>query len=99
MLVKSAFAGADPNWGRLLMAAGNSGVDFDSDKVAVRVDDVVLVRDGAMVSQEARRMAKKVMRQDAYTLTLVFRKGSGRAVRVTSDLTEAYVRFNSAYTS
>jgi glutamate N-acetyltransferase/amino-acid N-acetyltransferase len=99
VLVKSAFAGADPNWGRLLMAAGNSGVDFDPDKVAVRVDDVVLVRDGAMVSQEARRMAKKVMRQDAYTLTLVFGKGSGRAVRVTSDLTEAYVRFNSAYTS
>ncbi len=99
VLVKTAFAGADPNWGRMLMAAGNAGVKLDPAKLAIDVDDVALVKDGVLVSDEARRMARKVMRQDSFTVTLTFGKGRGRASKITSDLTEPYVRFNSQYTS
>jgi glutamate N-acetyltransferase/amino-acid N-acetyltransferase len=99
VLVKTAFSGADPNWGRLLAAAGNAGVKIDQAKLAIDVDDVALVKDGVLVSDAAKRMARTVMRRDSFTVTVSFGKGKGRAVRITSDLTEAYVRFNSQYTS
>jgi len=98
-LVKCALAGADPNWGRIVMAAGNSGVDFDTAQLAIDLDDVSLVREGSLVSPQAERMARKVMRSDAFTLLVTVGKGEGSATMVTSDLTEEYVRFNSAYTS
>lgn len=98
-LVKTAFAGADPNWGRIVCALGYAGVDFDQSKLAIDVDDVTLVRNGGLVSDEAARMARKVMRGDTFTVNIEMGKGPGTATVVTSDLTEAYVRFNSAYTS
>ena len=99
MLVKAAFTGADPNWGRILCAIGYSGVDFDQSRLAIDVADVALVRDGTLVSDAARRMARKAMREDAFTITVRIGRGRGCATIVTSDLTEAYVHFNSAYTS
>jgi glutamate N-acetyltransferase/amino-acid N-acetyltransferase len=99
MLVKSAFTGADPNWGRIVCALGYSGIEFDQTRVSIEVDDVSLVRAGALISEQAARMARKVMRNDAFVLRIRIGKGPGSATVVTSDLTEAYVRFNSAYTS
>ena len=98
-LFKCALAGADPNWGRIVMAVGKAGVDFDGDKLAVDVDDVVLARGGTLVSAEAQRMARKVMRRDAFTVRVRVGEGPGTATIVTSDLTESYVRFNTAYTT
>ena len=97
MLFKAALAGADPNWGRIVCALGYSGIDFDQDRLTIEVDDVCLVRAGALVSERAARMARKVMRREAYVLRLTIGKGGGTATVVTSDLTEAYVRFNTAY--
>jgi glutamate N-acetyltransferase/amino-acid N-acetyltransferase len=98
-LFKCALAGADPNWGRIIMAVGKAGVDFVADKLAVDIDDVVLAREGTLVSEEAQRMARKVMRRDAFTLRVRIGGGPGTATIVTSDLTESYVRFNTAYTT
>jgi glutamate N-acetyltransferase/amino-acid N-acetyltransferase len=97
MLFKAALAGADPNWGRIVCALGYSGIDFDQARLSIEVDDVSLVRAGALVSDRAARMARKVMRRDAYVMRLTIGKGRGSATVVTSDLTEAYVRFNTAY--
>jgi glutamate N-acetyltransferase/amino-acid N-acetyltransferase len=98
-LVRCAITGADPNWGRIVCAIGNSGVDCDLEAIAIDVDDVALVRQGVVVSAEAARMARKVMRREVYPLRITVGRGNGKATVVTSDLTEAYVRFNSAYTS
>jgi glutamate N-acetyltransferase/amino-acid N-acetyltransferase len=98
-LVKCAFTGSDPNWGRIVMAVGKSGVDVDIGALTIDVDDVCLVRDGTLVSPEAARRARKAMRKDSFTVTVGIGKGKGTATVVTSDLTEPYVRFNSAYTS
>ncbi len=98
-LVKAALAGADPNWGRILCALGNAGVDFDQERLEIDVDDVALVREGKLVSDEARRMARKVMRRDSYPVRVRIGRGRGQATVLTSDLTEAYVRFNSSYTT
>jgi glutamate N-acetyltransferase/amino-acid N-acetyltransferase len=78
---------------------GKAGADFDGDKLAVDVDDVVLARGGTLVSAEAQRMARKVMRRDAFTVRVRVGDGPGSATIVTSDLTESYVRFNTAYTT
>jgi len=98
-LFKCALAGADPNWGRIVMAVGKAGVDFDGAKLAVDVDDVVLARGGTLVSAEAQRMARKVMRRDAFTVRVRVGDGPGKATIVTSDLTDGYVQFNTAYTT
>jgi glutamate N-acetyltransferase/amino-acid N-acetyltransferase len=97
VLFRCAVAGADPNWGRIVCAIGNSGVECDLAALAIDVDDVALVREGVAVSDEAARMARKVMRRETYPLRVRVGSGGGKAVVVTSDLTEAYVRFNTAY--
>ncbi|RMF20208.1 MAG: bifunctional glutamate N-acetyltransferase/amino-acid acetyltransferase ArgJ [Deltaproteobacteria bacterium] len=99
ILVKAAFAGADPNWGRIACALGYAGIDFDPERLEIDIDDVALVRDGVLVSGEAQRMARKAMRADAFTVSIRVGRGPGCATVVTSDLTEAYIHFNSAYTS
>ncbi len=98
-LVKTAFAGADPNWGRLICAIGNAGVTVDLAKLALNIGDVPVARSGTLVSEEALRAARRAMRRDAFTVRIDLGSGEGSATVVTSDLTEAYVRFNSAYTS
>jgi glutamate N-acetyltransferase/amino-acid N-acetyltransferase len=98
-LVKCAFTGADPNWGRIVMAIGKSGVKADASVLTVDIDDVCLVRAGVLVSPEAARRARKAMRKDSFRLVIGVGSGNGCATIVTSDLTEPYVRFNSAYTS
>jgi glutamate N-acetyltransferase/amino-acid N-acetyltransferase len=98
-LVKTAFAGADPNWGRLVCAIGNAGIDVDFAKLSLDIGDVPVARAGALVSEESLRAARRVMRRDAFAVRVVLGAGTGMATVVTSDLTEAYVRFNSAYSS
>ena len=98
-LVKTAFAGADPNWGRILCAVGNAGVDVEPAAVAIDADDVAVVRNGELVSDEAARMARKVMQRDAFSVRVQVGRGDGCATVVTSDLTQDYVRFNSTYTT
>ena len=79
VLVKTALAGADPNWGRIAMALGNSGVSYDPERVSIDVEDVALVRDGIVVSPEAARRARKVMRGDAFTVRIRLGRGRGQA--------------------
>lgn len=98
-LVRCALAGADPNWGRLVMALGNTGAAFDANAIAVRVGEVELVAGGVVVSEQAVAEARKAMKKEAYVLALDLGVGAGTATVITSDLTEAYVRFNSSYTS
>ena len=97
VLFRCAVAGADPNWGRIVCAIGNSGIDVDLGALAIDMGDVALVRDGVIVSEQATRSARKVMRRETYRMLVRVGRGSGAATVITSDLTEAYVRFNSAY--
>jgi glutamate N-acetyltransferase/amino-acid N-acetyltransferase len=82
----------------IVMAVGRPG-RFRCRKLSVDVDDVVLARGGTLVSAEAQRMARKVMRRSAFTLRVRVGEGAGVATVVTSDLTESYVRFNTGYTT
>ncbi|MCW5892396.1 MAG: bifunctional glutamate N-acetyltransferase/amino-acid acetyltransferase ArgJ [bacterium] len=98
MLCKAAFAGADPNWGRFVCAAGATGVTLDAGRVDVVIGGVPVARAGRPIPGALRR-AKARMQQREFTVLLRLRQGTGRGWMWTSDLTVEYVHFNAAYTT
>jgi glutamate N-acetyltransferase/amino-acid N-acetyltransferase len=96
-LVKTAIAGSDPNWGRILSAAGNAGVAFDPRKVDIALQGV-LVCEGGLAAPFSEKQLKK--RLDAKDCSIEFRirgNGKGRARFWTCDFTEGYIRINASY--
>jgi glutamate N-acetyltransferase/amino-acid N-acetyltransferase len=99
LLVKTTFAAADPNWGRIAAAAGYSGAAMDMARISLSIGDVKVLKDGEMVKGYDEAEAVKVMKQDRYEITLNIGDGEGEAVMKTCDLTEEYVRINCEYRS
>lgn len=97
-LVKAALHGADPNWGRILCAAGYSGARFDPARVELTIGGIPLVRAGAPVAFDAAA-ASAAMKAPEVAIVLDLQQGDGRAVAWGCELTEAYVVENSAYTT
>ena len=102
-LVKTAFAGSDPNWGRILAAAGRAGVPLDQYKMnlwigADRPDELQLVANGTPTDY-AEAEAAAVFAQDAFKIWLDLGLGAGNTAVWTSDLTHAYISINADYRS
>ncbi len=97
-LVKTAFFGCDPNWGRIACAVGYSGVAVDPAKVSIRIGDVEVFRRGAGVAP-AREKARTVMADPEFDVTIVVGRGKGTARLLSSDLSKDYVDLNSAYST
>ena len=98
-LVKTAFFGADANWGRIIAAAGYAGVELDPDLVSIHFDDVVMVERGLGRDAEQEAKATAVLKQAEFTVTVDLGLGSGSAWYYTSDLGYEYVRINADYRS
>ncbi len=99
-LVKTALYGGDPNWGRIVCAAGYAGVPLDSERVSVWIGGARVLDRGEPAGQAIVRRAAAAMRGRRFPIVVdVGRRGRGRASVATSDLTPAYVRFNSAYST
>jgi glutamate N-acetyltransferase / amino-acid N-acetyltransferase len=95
-LVKTAVAGSDPNWGRILCAAGYSGASFDPARVDIRVNGLYLCRRGSDAAfNEAA--AKRELDKKELTLRLDLRRGKGSACMWTCDLTHDYITINASY--
>ncbi|MFC2087042.1 bifunctional glutamate N-acetyltransferase/amino-acid acetyltransferase ArgJ [Bacteroidota bacterium] len=100
-LVKTAIYGRDPNWGRIIAAAGRAGVVFDPEKIVLSVGTGKLIKlfeNGGPVSFNVTRL-KKMMRASHIYVTLNLNIGNKQAIGWGTDLTEEYVRFNSEYTT
>jgi glutamate N-acetyltransferase/amino-acid N-acetyltransferase len=101
-LVKTAVYGADPNWGRVLAAAGASGVALVPEKLTLQVEHdgqwMDLARAGATAHPDAAR-AREAFTRAQVRLRLDLGLGRGEAVVWTCDLTPEYVRINADYTS
>jgi glutamate N-acetyltransferase/amino-acid N-acetyltransferase len=97
LLVKTAFAGEDPNWGRIIAVAGGAGVEFNPDRVDLSIGTVPVVREGQLVSGDWERGAARAMKQREFSVVLNLRSGSSEAAFLTSDLSEEYVRINADY--
>lgn len=96
-LLKAAFFGADPNWGRVIAAVGYSGVGIDPNRIDIRFDDVCVVQNGRGTDSAAKEKAHGVMKKAEFTLAVDLHMGEGAAFYYTSDLTYDYVRINAEY--
>jgi glutamate N-acetyltransferase/amino-acid N-acetyltransferase len=98
-LVKTAFFGGDPNWGRIACAVGYAGAVVNPNKLDITVGDIPIGRNGISTGLENEKQAAAVMQQPEFSLTIDLHLGRGSAHVVTSDLSVGYVRFNSAYST
>ena len=96
-LVKTAIAGSDPNWGRILSAAGNAGVAFDPSKTDIRLQQVVVCRGGLAAPFEEAGLKQKLDAPECEIQVAIRGKGKGSACFWTCDLTEGYIRINASY--
>src|SRR5262249_24206382 len=96
LLVKTAIHGGDPNWGRLICAAGRASVALDASRAAVTIGDIVLFKDGQPHDERAPAAADYLKGTD---LTIGVDLGSGSASSTvwTCDLSAEYVRINADY--
>jgi glutamate N-acetyltransferase/amino-acid N-acetyltransferase len=98
-LVKTGVAGADPNWGRIVSAAGYAGVSFNPDRLRLWMNGTLVFQDGGPVPFDERALSDSLRQQRETQLDLEFQEGEAQVRFWASDLTEDYVRFNSDYTS
>jgi glutamate N-acetyltransferase / amino-acid N-acetyltransferase len=96
-LVKTAIAGSDPNWGRIICAAGNSGVAFDPRKVDISMQGVVVCRGGLAAPFSEPELKAKLDAAECEIRVTVRGQGKGAARFWTCDLTEDYIRINASY--
>jgi glutamate N-acetyltransferase/amino-acid N-acetyltransferase len=100
-LVKTAVYGEDPNWGRVVAAAGRAGVDFDPNAISLWISDGTdrypLVRSGEIIAD--LKKAKAAMRSKKVIFILDLAAGKGEATAWGCDLTERYVEINGRYTT
>jgi len=97
-LVKTAVYGSDANWGRILSAAGRSGVDFDPSKVEIKFDDMtILGKDYYHEFDEDE--ATEILSKKEITISVNLNSGNGSSTWWTCDFSEKYVEINASYRS
>ena len=98
-LVKTALYGEDPNWGRIVAAAGRSGAAMDPEKLDLKFDDVVLVKKGVWLGEEAEKKAAEIMKNHELRIILDLNMGKCTDFFVFCDFSENYVKINADYRS
>jgi len=98
-LCKTAWSSADPNWGRLLAAAGRSGVAIDAERVTITIGEEPVFEFGMRAAGFDEAATHAVMQQREYTISLHLGMGEAECRYVTCDMTEEYVRINADYSS
>ncbi len=98
-LVKTAIAGEDPNWGRVVMAIGKSGAAADRDRLSIRFGDVAVAEHGWVAESYREEMGAEVMKRPEITIGVDLGIGPGRATVWTCDLTHGYISINADYRS
>ncbi len=96
-LVKTAIAGSDPNWGRILSAAGNAGVPFDPSKVDIYMQDVLVCQGGVAAEFSEQDLKSKLDERECSIRLVLHGRGTGGARFWTCDLTEKYIEINASY--
>lgn len=96
-LVKTAIAGSDPNWGRILCAAGYSGADFDPAQVDIWLQGVKVCRKGLAAPFDEAGLTKKLDEKDCRIRFQIAGPGQGSAKFWTCDLTHGYIDINASY--
>ena len=98
-LVKTAFAGEDPNWGRIIMAIGKSQVQINLSKLSINIGDIKVIEKGELSVDYDEILLKEFMKNEKIDLTIDLKMGSKNFTVYTMDLTKKYVEINADYRS
>ena len=97
--MKTAIHGADPNWGRIVSAAGYAGVAFQEEELSLWINGVPVYQGGVPVPFDAGVLSESLKNRRAVDLRLALTSGLAAARFWTCDLTAEYVRLNADYTT
>ena len=98
-LVKTAWAGCDPNWGRLVAALGYSGAQIDPERIDIWFGEQRICRNGGRASEFDEKAAHAYLRQEEFSISIDLHQGPGSCVFWTTDLTTEYVHINADYST
>jgi glutamate N-acetyltransferase / amino-acid N-acetyltransferase len=98
-LVKTAWAGCDPNWGRLAAAIGYSGAQIDPDRFDIDFGGLPICRDGGRAPEYDEAAAHAYISQREFSISIQLHQGSGSCVFWTTDLTHEYIHINADYST
>ena len=98
-LVKTAWAGCDPNWGRLAAAIGYSGAQIDPDRIDIRFGDLFICRNGGRAPEFDEAAAHAYISQREFSISIQLNLGPGSCVFWTTDLTAQYIHINADYST
>jgi glutamate N-acetyltransferase/amino-acid N-acetyltransferase len=98
-LVKTAITGGDPNWGRIVSAAGYAGVPIQPKRTALKINGLPLFDAGEPLAFDAKQVSESIRASKLTLIELDVGLGPGSATHWTTDLNTEYVRFNSEYTT
>jgi glutamate N-acetyltransferase / amino-acid N-acetyltransferase len=98
-LVKTAWAGCDPNWGRLVAAIGYSGAQIDPGRIDIRFGELQICRDGGRAAEFDEAAAHAYISQREFSISIELHQGQGSCVFWTTDLTHEYISINADYST
>jgi len=98
-LVKTAWAGCDPNWGRLAAAIGYSGAQVDPARIDIRFGELQICRDGGRAAEFDEAAAHAYISQREFSILIELHQGQGSCVFWTTDLTAQYIHINADYST
>ena len=98
-LVKTAIAGEDPNWGRVIMAIGKAGADLNLNKLAINFGNIKIIEKGQLFSDYEEVEVAEYMRGEKIDLTVDLNIGNKNFTAYTMDLTKKYIEINADYRS
>lgn len=98
-LVKTALFGEDPNWGRIVAAAGRSGAEFNPEMLSLAFGKITAFEKGKPVDEDLDALLQSVMRKQDITVRITLGDGNGRSTLKASDLSHDYISINADYRS
>jgi len=98
-LVKTAIAGEDPNWGRIIMAIGKSNVPIKIDNLSIKLGDLVIIQNGKFNTNYSETDSSEYMKNSNIEITVDILSGSKKFTAYTMDFTKKYIEINSDYRS
>ena len=98
-LVKTAIAGEDPNWGRIIMAIGKAGVAINIDKLSIKFGNLNIVQNGKLNPHYSEDETSNYMKNNDIEINVNISSGSKKFSSYTMDFTKKYIEINSDYRS
>jgi glutamate N-acetyltransferase/amino-acid N-acetyltransferase len=97
--VKTAIAGEDPNWGRVVMAVGKAGEAADRDRLSISFGDILVAKEGAVAPTYREELGATYMKRPEVAITVDVGVGGASSTVWTCDLTADYITINADYRS